>query len=289
MGYFLNILIMGGIFSILAVSLDIACGYAGILSLAHAAFYGIGAYTVGLLTVKAGCSFWLAFILGGLMAGLCGLVIGIPTLRLKGDYLIIATLGFGEIFGNSLTNFENLTEGPRGITGIPAASVFGWQCNTDAAFIFLLLAVWTICVGSIYLIKNSPFGLLLFAIAEDEDAVAALGRNPTYFKVIAMGLSSFWAGIAGGLYASYIGYISPNLFTINESILIFTMVLVGGLRSIRGAVLGAFVLVALPEVMRFIGLPNTVAAVIRQMAYGVLLIVIMYFRPQGLLGTAKLR
>jgi len=119
--------------------------------------------------------------------------------------------------------------------------------------------------------------------------VSALGRNTTYFKVVTMALSAFWAGIAGGLYASYVGYISPNLFTINESILIFTMVLLGGLRSIGGSILGAFVLVALPEVMRFIGLPNTIAAVVRQMIYGGLLIVIMYFRPQGLLGTLRLR
>lgn len=132
-------------------------------------------------------------------------------------------------------------------------------------------------------------GQILFAISEDEDGVSALGRNTTYFKVVTMAISAFWAGIAGGLYATYVGYISPNLFTINESILIFTMVLLGGLRSIGGSILGAFVLVALPEVMRFIGLPNTIAAVVRQMIYGGLLIVIMYFRPQGLLGTLRLR
>ncbi len=289
MGYFLNILIIGGIFSILSVSLDIACGYVGILSLAHAVFYGIGAYTVGLLTVKAGYSFWPALILSGVLAGCCGLFIGIPTLRLKGDYLIMATLGFGVIFGNSLVNFGSLTGGPRGVTNIPAANILGLHCNTDITFLVLLLTVWTICIGSIYLIKNSPLGQVLFAIAEDEEGVAALGRNPTYFKVLAMVVSAFWAGIAGGLYASYIGYISPNLFTINASILIFTMVLLGGLRSIGGAIAGAFLLVTLPEVMRFIGLPNTVAAVIRQMTYGALLILIMYFRPQGLSGMMKLR
>lgn len=289
MGYFLNILIMGGIFSILSVSLDIICGYAGILSLAHAAFYGIGAYTFGLLTVKVALPFWPAFVLTGLVSALVGLFLGIPTLRLKGDYLIIATLGFGEIFGNFLVNYDSLTEGPRGITGIPGASILGLQCNTDMTFVLFLTAILFVCVASTHLLKSSPFGQLLFAIAEDEDGVAALGRNPARSKIAAMGLSAFWAGIAGGLYASYIGYISPNLFTINESILIFTMVLLGGLRSISGATLGAFILVSLPEVMRFIGMPNTVAAVIRQMIFGLLLILIMYFRPQGLLGTVKLR
>lgn len=289
MGYFFNILILGGLFSILSVSLNIACGYAGILSLAHAAFYGIGAYTVGLLTVKAGMPFWPAFLLGGIFSALLGLLIGIPTLRLKGDYLLIATLGFGEIFRNSLINWDGLTEGPRGITTIPPASLFGFQLATDQTFLFLLLTVIVLCIVSSYLVKNSPMGQILFAISEDEDGVSALGRNTTYFKVLTMALSAFWAGIAGGLYATYVGYISPNLFTINESILIFTMVLLGGLRSIGGSILGAFVLVALPEVMRFIGLPNTIAAVARQMIYGGLLIVIMYFRPQGLLGTLRLR
>ena len=289
MGYFFNILILGGLFSILSVSLNIACGYAGILSLAHAAFYGIGAYTVGLLTVKAGMPFWPAFLLGGIFSALLGLLIGIPTLRLKGDYLLIATLGFGEIFRNSLINWDSLTEGSRGITAIPPASLFGFQLATDQTFLFLLLTVIVLCIIISYLIKNSPMGQILFAISEDEDGVSALGRNTTYFKVMTMALSAFWAGIAGGLYATYMGYISPNLFTINESILIFTMVLLGGLRSIRGSILGAFVLVALPEVMRFIGLPNTIAAVARQMIYGGLLIVIMYFRPQGLLGTLRLR
>jgi branched-chain amino acid transport system permease protein len=289
MGYFFNILIMGGLFSILSVSLNIACGYAGILSLAHAAFYGIGAYTVGLLTVKAGMPFWPAFLLGGVFSAFLGLLIGIPTLRLKGDYLLIATLGFGEIFRNSLINWDSLTEGPRGITSIPTAGLFGFQFTTDQTFLLLLLTVIVLCAVSSYLVKNSPMGQVLFAISEDEDGVSALGRNTTYFKVVTMALSAFWAGIAGGLYASYVGYISPNLFTINESILIFTMVLLGGLRSIGGSILGAFVLVALPEVMRFIGLPNTIAAVVRQMIYGGLLIVIMYFRPQGLLGTLRLR
>lgn len=289
MGYFFNILILGGLFSILSISLNIACGYAGILSLAHAAFYGIGAYTVGLLTVKAGMPFWPAFLLGGIFSAILGLLIGIPTLRLKGDYLLIATLGFGEIFRNSLINWDSLTEGSRGITAIPPASFFGFQLATDQTFLFLLLTVIVLCIVTSYLVKNSPMGQILFAISEDEDGVSALGRNTTYFKVVTMAISAFWAGIAGGLYATYVGYISPNLFTINESILIFTMVLLGGLRSIGGSILGAFVLVALPEVMRFIGLPNTIAAVARQMIYGSLLIVIMYFRPQGLLGTLKLR
>ncbi|MDL1984287.1 MAG: branched-chain amino acid ABC transporter permease [Deltaproteobacteria bacterium] len=289
MGYFFNILILGGLFSILSISLNIACGYAGILSLAHAAFYGIGAYTVGLLTVKAGMPFWPAFLLGGIFSAILGLLIGIPTLRLKGDYLLIATLGFGEIFRNSLINWDGLTEGSRGITAIPPASFFGFQLATDQTFFFLLLTVIVLCIVTSYLVKNSPMGQILFAISEDEDGVSALGRNTTYFKVVTMAISAFWAGIAGGLYATYVGYISPNLFTINESILIFTMVLLGGLRSIGGSILGAFVLVALPEVMRFIGLPNTIAAVVRQMIYGSLLIVIMYFRPQGLLGTLKLR
>jgi len=287
--YLLHIIILVGFFSILSVSLNIACGYAGILSLAHAAFYGIGAYAVGLLTAKAGVPFWPAFLLGSIISCLFGLLVAIPTLRLKGDYLLIATLGFGEIFRNSLINWDALTEGPRGITAIPPATLFGFRLATDQSFFLLLFACIVLCVGTSYLLKSSPFGQVLFAIAEDEDGVTALGRNPVRFKVLTMGISAFWAGVAGGLYAVYVGYISPNIFSINESILIFTMVLLGGLRSIRGSILGAFVLIALPEIMRFVGLPNNIAAVVRQMIYGALLVLIMYFRPQGFLGTIRLR
>jgi branched-chain amino acid transport system permease protein len=289
MGYILNIIILGGIFSILSVSLNISCGYVGILSLSHAAFYGVGAYTVGLMATKAEVPFLLALLSGGIFAMLCSILIGIPTLRLKGDYLLMATLGFGVIFTNTLVNWDILTEGPRGITGIPPATILGTMFSTDSLFLILLFIILCLCILNSYLIKNSPLGQILFAIAEDEDSVVSLGRNTTYFKVVSIAISAFWAGIAGGLYAAYIGYINPNLFTINESILIFTMVLLGGLGSIRGAIVGAFVLVALPEIMRFAGLPNTIAAVVRQMIYGISLILIMYFRPMGFFGIVRLR
>jgi len=287
--YLLNIIILGGLYSILSVSLNIASGYAGILSLAHAAFYGIGAYTVALLTVKAGMPFWPALFLAGIFSSLCGCLIGIPTLRLKGDYLLIATLGFGEIFKNTIVNLDNITEGPRGITSIEPANILGFQLDTDLGFLGLLAVFFGLCVISSYLIKKSPFGQILYAISEDEDGVAALGRNPSVFKVLAIVVSTFWAGIAGGLYAVYTGYINPSLFSINESIMILSMVLFGGLRSIRGAAIGAFVLISLPELLRFVGFPEATAALFRQMLYGSLLIIIMYVRPQGLMGTVKLR
>ncbi len=289
MGYLLNILILGGVYSILAVSLNLAGGYAGILSLAHAAFYGIGAYTVALLTVKAGFSFWAALLLAGIFSALCGCLIGIPTLRLKGDYLLIATLGFGEIFKNALVNLGSITEGPRGITSIGPASILGFRLDTDMRFLCLLVGFIALCATSSLLIKKSPFGQILYAIAEDEDGVATMGRNPSFFKVMVIAVSTFWAGIAGGLFAVYAGYINPNLFSINESILILSMVLLGGLRSIRGSIIGAYVLISLPELMRFIGFPEATSALLRQMLYGILLILIMYVRPQGLMGTVKLR
>jgi branched-chain amino acid transport system permease protein len=280
---------MSGIFSILAVSLNIACGYAGVLSLAQAAFYGIGAYAVGLLTTKLGWSFMPAFLLGGVLATCCGLVLAVPTLRLRGDYFLMATLGFGEIFSNVLVNWDRLTEGSRGLTSIPPATILGINFGSHLGFIGLLAVVLLFCILSAYLIKTSPLGQVFFAVAEDEAALATLGRNPFAYKILAMALSAFWAGLAGGLYATYLGFISPSLFSINESILIFTMVLFGGLRSIAGAVAGAFTLIVLPEIMRFIGFPTATAALVRQMFYGALLIGIMYLRPQGLLGSLRLR
>lgn len=280
---------MGGIFSILSVSLNIACGYAGILSLAQAAFFGVGAYTIALLTVKLAVPFWLAFFLGGILAAFLGILMGFPTLRMRGDYFLMATLGFGEIFTNTLVNSDSLTGGARGVTGIPPASFGGLLLNDDFMFAGLLAVICFLCIGSAYLIKISPLGEVFFAVSEDEEAVAAMGRNPAFFKVLAMSLSAFWAGIAGGLYASYVGFISPNLFTINESILVFTMVLLGGLRSVRGAVLGPFILVTLPEIMRFLGFPPHIAAVARQMLYGFSLVLLMYLRPQGVIGSVKFK
>jgi branched-chain amino acid transport system permease protein len=289
MGYFLNIIIISGVFSILAVSLNTLSGFSGILSLAHAAFFGVGAYTLALLTTKLGMPYWVAFVSGGLFASFFGILIGLPTLRLKGDYLLIATLGFGEIYTNVMTNLDRVTEGTRGITNIPSPSLAGIRFDSDGTSLVLILIICVLCIICACLIKKSPFGKILFAISEDEDGASSLGRNTTKFKVTSIVFSAFWAGIAGAFYASYVGYINPNLFTINESILIFTMVLLGGLGSIPGSIIGAITLVALPEAMRFVGLPNTEAAVIRQMIYGLLLILIMYFRPQGLLGTVKLR
>lgn len=289
MGYYLsNILILGCFYSILAISLNMAGGYAGVLSLSHAAFYGIGAYSVALLTVKTGVPFWPALMFGAFLAALSGCLVGIPTLRLKGDYLLIATLGFGEIFKNTLVNADTITEGPRGITAIPSPEVFSLPIKSDHNYLLLLLFVLLLCACSGFFIKKSPFGQVLFAIAEDEDGVAALGRNPSVFKLTIIGVSTFWAGVAGGLYAGWSGYINPSQFSINESIMILSMVLLGGLRSTGGAIIGAFSLVSLPEILRFVGFPDGDSALLRQMFYGALLVAVMYIRPRGLMGTVKL-
>ncbi|MEK7399318.1 MAG: branched-chain amino acid ABC transporter permease [Candidatus Poribacteria bacterium] len=286
--YLINILIFSAIYAILAISLNIVCGYTGIFSIAHAAFFGIGAYATGLLTVKAGFPFWFAAIIGIVTAGLTGALLGIPTLRLRGDYMLIATLGFGEIFRAVLINSGNFTGGSSGISGIPAPQILSISFENDILYLLLVLFFLGVTIIISWLIENSPFGQVLFSIAEDEDAAASLGRNPINYKVTAMAIGSILAGLAGALYAGYTSFINPNTFTLSESILVLAMMILGGIGSIPGCLIGATVLISFPEILRFIGLPTPSAMVFRQMIYGLALVIIMILRPRGLLGKIRL-
>jgi branched-chain amino acid transport system permease protein len=256
-------------------------------SIAHAAFFGIGAYTSAILLTQFQAPFIIALITGAVVAGFGGLIIGIPTLRLKGDYLLIATLGFGEIIQSLLKNWSALTGGSSGISRIPAPDLFGFTLDSELKYLLFLLLFLAVTVGLCWCIKTSPFGTILKGIAEDEIIISSIGRNPYKYKITAFVFSATVAGFCGVFYASYMTYISPGNFVLAESILIFTMMVFGGLGSIPGSILGATVLVVLPELLRFLGLPTETAANLRQMLYGVLLILMMRFRPKGLLGEFK--
>ena len=287
LAYLANIAIFAGIYAILTVSLNIICGYTGIFSVAHAAFFGLGAYVTGLLAVN-GFPFWLAAAIGLLAAGIMGALLGIPALRLRGDYMLIATLGFGEVFRAILVNWDRVTGGSSGVKGIPPPQFLSVNFSDDRLYLLLV----ALCLGATVLIswfiERSPFGQVLFSIAEDEEAAAALGRNPMKYKTLAMSVGSALAGLAGALYAGYTSFISPNTFALSESILILAMMIIGGMGSIFGCLLGAIVLVSFPEALRFLGLPTPSAMVFRQMIYGLALVVIMLIRPRGLLGRARL-
>ena len=289
MSFLWNIVVTSLFFSILATSLNMLCGFVGLFSIAHAAFFGIGAYTSAILLTHYGYPFEISLLAGIILSGIFGFVIGIPTLRLKGDYLLIATLGFGQIIQSILNNWSSITGGPSGITKIPAPNIGGVAFDSDLSYVVLLVCILAIAVTMAWNLKHSPLGLVLRGIAEDEILISSLGRNPYSYKVALFALSSAFAGGCGALYASYMTYISPGNFLLSDSILILAIVIFGGLGSISGPVIGAFVLVLLPESLRFVGLPADVAANSRQIIYGILLIVIMRYRPNGLMGDSIIR
>lgn len=284
MEYFLHILVLIGIYTILAVSLDLLAGHTGLLSIAHAAFYGLGAYTSALLAVHTGAPFLVGIVVGMAVAALVSLVVSLPSLRLHDDYFVIATFGFQMILFSVFNNWMDVTRGPLGIPGIPQPSFFGWILQSHIGFVVLaaLLAAFSyVVVGRI---STSPFGRVLRAIREDEVFAQALGKNTLRFKVTAFAVSAALAASAGSLYAHYITYIDPTSFTVMESILVISMVIIGGAGSPWGPLIGAVVLVTLPEALRFVGLPSSVAANLRQIFYGTLLVVMMMVRPRGLVG-----
>ncbi|MBY0110892.1 branched-chain amino acid ABC transporter permease [Patescibacteria group bacterium] len=288
MEYFLHLAILFSIFAILAISLQLIVGYTGLLSVAHAGFYGIGAYIVALLLKNAGMNFFPALLLGALGSMLVAFLIGIVLSRFRDDYYALGSLGFGVIAFSILLNWQELTRGPLGIPGIPRPELFGFEFSSNLSYLLLSF----ILLGAVYAFSRfltlSSFGRALQAIREDEEALSVFGYRTSWFKLAVFVIGAGMAGIAGGLFASYITYIDPGSFNVTESIFILSLIILGGLGSLRGAVVGALVLILLPEALRFVGFTPDIAAQMRQVVYGVLLIVLMLYRPQGLMGKYKL-
>ncbi len=289
MEYLIHILIIVGIYIILALSLNIIVGYTGLSSLGHAAFSCVGAYVSSLLALNFGISPFIGLIIGAVMASLLGTIVAYPSIRLKEDYLALATFGLGVIVYSIAKNWVEVTRGPMGLPGIPPFSLFGF--NLDSVWTYLIL-VFTFVIITLIILKritNSPFGRVLKSIREDETAAKALGKDTTKYKLLVFIIGAFFAGIAGSLYAHYITFIDPSSFTTMESITILLMVIFGGMGSIPGSVVGAAILVILPEILRFVGMPGSVAAPLRQMIYGFLLVILMIKRPQGIMGKYKFK
>jgi len=285
--YILHILIMIGIYIILSSSLNLLVGYTGLLSLSHAAFYGIGAYITTLLMTKIGFNFFLALIFAILITMVMSLIVSIPSLRLKGDYFVLATIGFQIITFSVLYNWVSLTRGPYGIPGIPKPTIFGFEFGNLTLYFILTSILVAIIFMVICLLCKSPFGRALKAIREDEISAKALGKNTTNLKIWSFAFAAGIAAVAGSLYASYVTYIDPTSFTIDESIFILCIVLIGGSGNLKGPVIGAVLLVILPEVLRFLNIPDTVAPNVRQMIYGAIIVILMRYRTQGIAGEYK--
>jgi len=259
-----------------------------LLSLAHAAFYGIGAYATALMWLYLGTGFWLNIWIGIVLSVILGIIVAYPSLRIYDDYFAIAAFGFQMIVFSVFNNWVGFTKGPMGIPGIPSPSIFGFAISSHWAY-FLLTGFFAVIVY--LLVKrlvNSPFGLVLKGIREDEVFTKAAGKNITKYKISVFVIGGAMASVAGALYAHYISYIDPTSFTINESIFMISIVIIGGMASLNGSVLGAVILVILPEALRFIGMPSSVAANMRQIFYGALLVLFMMFRPRGFIGEYQL-
>lgn len=287
MNYLLHILIMISIYTILTLSLNLPVGYSGLLSLAQAAFYGVGAYVTTLLMMKQGLNFLGAMAVAIIFSSILSLLVSYPSIRLKGDYFILASLAFQIIIFTILYNWIDLTRGPYGIPGIPKPEVLGMKFNNLHRFFAFSGGIAFIVFLIAKRLYSSSFGLVLKAIREDELSTISLGKNVRRFKVIAFAISSGIAAIAGSLYASYVTYIDPTSFNLDESIFILSVVLVGGSGNLKGPIIGTLLMTLLPEGLRFLGIPDSVAANVRQIIYAMILILLMRFRPQGLAGEYR--
>ncbi len=278
-GYLIDVLTQALLYAILASALNITVGLTGVLVLGFIGFYAVGAYTTAILTAKfALCGFWTALPLSGLAALLCGVLLGIPALRLKGDYLAVVTLGFGEIVRIFLTNLDGLTGGPNGILGIKRPVLAGFVIDQPRAFYWFVLAILLLVVLVVGRLAASRYGRAWVAIRENEMAAGALGIDVFRKHLLSFSLSAFVAGIAGALFAVKQGFISPDSFTFYESVLVLCMVVLGGIGNVAGAVTGALLLIVLPEFLREF-------ALYRMVVFGAVMIAFMVFRPHGLLGS----
>lgn len=284
MEYAIHILVILGIYVILSVSLDLIVGYTGLLSLAHAAFYGVGAYVAALLALEFRIAFEFTLVIGIVVAAVLGVLLAVPSLRVRDDYFVIASFCFQVITFSILQNWVSLTGGPVGIAGIPQPTLFGLHVVSDGAFLALVAVACAVTVVIARRLTTAPFGRVLQGIREDEVFVQSLGKDVPRYKITVFMLGAAMAAVAGILYAHYMSFIDPSSFTVMESILVISMVIIGGAGSVWGPIAGAVLLVLLPEALRFLGLPSYVAANVRQMLYGALLVVCVMFRPQGLLG-----
>jgi branched-chain amino acid transport system permease protein len=265
----------------LSQSLNLSAGFGGMISLAHAGFYGVGAYTAALLAVSYQTPFLLALPVAMLLSGLLALIVSAIALRTIDDYFIICTLGIQVIVFSLMNNWMSLTKGPLGIPGIPSISLFGVAIASKWAFLLLTLFFVALIFFFLKKLTGSSFGRTLRALSEDEIFAQSLGKNVYLSKVVAFTVGAMLAAVPGALYAHYISYIDPTSFTVDESIFILSIVIIGGMRNLWGSVLAATFLVFLPEVLRFVGMPNAIAANMRQIIYGGVLIYAMFRYSRG--------
>jgi branched-chain amino acid transport system permease protein len=299
MDYAYHLLIYLSIYSILALSLNLVVGYGGMLTLAHATYFAVGGYAYAILTLTLGLTFLPAVAIAMCIAAFLSLAVSLLAWRLKGDFFVLASLAVQGVLFNVIRNWtapdapvgsmRNLTNGPFGIVGIPKPVIFGTKFDTTASIAILAILCAAVTAIICWRLGTAPWGRLLKCIRDDELAARSLGKNTRLAKLQTFSISCALAAVAGAIYVGYVTYIDPKSASLDESILMLSMVLIGGVGNFRGPIIGAAVLVAIPEVMRFLALPSATGANLRLLIYAVLLVVFTHLRPQGLAGEYRIR
>ncbi|MCB6366760.1 branched-chain amino acid ABC transporter permease [Intestinibacillus massiliensis] len=280
--YILRIMTICFMYVMIALSLNLLTGFLGLMTLGHAAFWGIGAYTAALIATRAGLGMGACMVAAAIVAGVFSLLLGGAALKLKGYFLTIVTLGFCEIIRLVEMNWTGLTRGPLGIPGIPSPNFFGIDLSSNTQIYFVMLVLVILSALVIYSIVHSRIGTAIMAIREDDLAAQAMGVNVFKYKIMVFIISSMIVGVAGAFYAHYINYIDPTSFTTAASTDMLVMAIFGGLGSIPGTILGASILTIIPETIRALGM-------YRNLFYGILIVVLMMVKPDGILGNVNFK
>jgi len=281
--YQVNIMVTALMYVVLGLGLNIVVGVAGLLDLGYVAFYAVGAYAYALLHLHYGLGFWTVLPIGGILAACFGILLGFPVLRLRGDYLAIVTLGFGEIIRLILENWNEFSHGPSGISNIPRPGLFGMELDLNQSITYLYYLMIIMVIFTIFVVnrlQNSRIGRAWFALREDEIACQAMGIDKTRTKLTAFALGAFWAGMVGVIFAAKTTFVNPASFTFLESAIILCIVVLGGMGSIVGVIIAALVLILMPEYLRAF-------SDYRMLVFGAVLVVMMVFRPQGLIANIR--
>ncbi len=281
--YQINIMVTALMYVVLGLGLNIVVGLAGLLDLGYVAFYAAGAYSYALLNYHFGLGFWAALPIGAVIGFIFGILLGFPVLRLRGEYLAIVTLGFGEIIRLVLENWNEFSLGPSGIANIPRPAFLGIQFSLQASTIYLYFLMIALTLFTIFVVnrlQNSRLGRAWIALREDEIACEAMGIDKTKTKLTAFALGATWAGMVGVIFAAKTTFINPASFTFMESAMILSIVVLGGMGSIIGVIIGAFVLILMPEYLRAF-------SDYRMLIFGAIMVIMMVFRPQGMITNVR--
>ncbi len=281
--YQVDIMTTALIYVVVALGLNIVVGLAGLLDLGYVAFFAVGSYTYALLNYHFGLGFWLCLPIGGVLSLIFGIVLGFPVLRLRGDYLAIVTLGFGEIIRLILENWNEFSFGPSGIANIPRPGLFGMELSLQQNMVYIYYVMIALTIFTVFVVRrlqDARIGRAWMALREDEIACQAMGINKTRTKLSAFGLGATWAGMGGVMFAAKTTFINPASFTIWESVIILCCVVLGGMGSIVGVIVGAFALKLLPEYLRAF-------SEYRMLVFGAVLVLMMVFRPGGMISDVR--